>query len=85
MLTGRRSFWRIYLEQARKSGEWVEIPRYYTRTTAAQIVCDIRGGRRVAGIEADETWLAEWEGSDDPTQDHLCRIHIRYAGCHAGS
>ena len=83
MATQRRSFWRVHLQKARKTGEWVEIPRFYTRGTAGQIVSDIRGCRRVAGIEPHELWLAEWLGSDDPAQDHLCRIQIKFGGSYA--
>lgn len=81
----RRSFWRVQLDQARSKPGWHMIPRYYTRTTAMQIASDIRNGRRIAGVKADELWTAEWLSSDDRNEDHLCRILIMLEASNADS
>ena len=56
----RHSFWREQLEKARRTDTWHEVERTYTFLTAAQTCCDIRGGRRVAGMNPSETWDAQW-------------------------
>lgn len=76
----RTSFWRRQFNKGRtEPGKWVEVERQYTRSTALQVATDIRGGRRVAGIELGETWEAEaWNADgDDALQGVNWRICIR--------
>lgn len=75
-MTGRRSFWKIHLNRARKTGDWYHIPRYYTRLTASQICSDIRGHRRITGFHDGEHWQANWE-QEDVDDDIRCTIKIR--------
>lgn len=75
-MTGRRSFWKIHLHRARKTGDWYHVPRYYTRLTAAQIASDLRAGRRVTGIQLGEQWEATWD-QEDLDDDIRCTISIR--------
>jgi hypothetical protein len=77
MTTTRRSFWRIHLARARTNGDWYEIPRLYTRLTAAQTATDIRNGRRITGIQPNEKWMVEWQSADDPEFDWACTLRIK--------
>ena len=65
----RHSFWREQFEKARRKHTWHEVERIYTRLTAAQTCVDIRGGRRVVGINPGENWQAHWERIDPLSND----------------
>ena len=63
----RSTFWVRMFMLGRRTDEWVQVQRGYTRTTAAQITSDIVNAHRrpsssvrVRGIESGEVWDARW-------------------------
>ncbi|MFZ9629369.1 MAG: hypothetical protein ACO3C1_08455 [Ilumatobacteraceae bacterium] len=78
----RSTFWTRTFDEARRLGDWLQVPRLYTRKTAQQIASDIGNAhrrrpevQRVRGILDGEQWEATWapvDGSADG--DHVVRI-----------
>ena len=73
----RYSHWARELDRARRTQNWVTVDRLYTQKTARQIACDIRGGRRINGLKAHETWEAEVHAPDNRLDAHCWSIDIR--------
>lgn len=75
----RTSFWVRIFNHARSKEEWVQVPRLYTRATAAQLASDINNAHRrrpevlrVRGVMPGERWEARWEpSSDGALGDHI--------------
>lgn len=80
----RNTFWVRIFDVARHSDDWVRVPRYYTRSTAAQLASDITNAHRrnpvtlrVKGIVAGEVWEARWNTAPDgPKDDHVIWIRL---------
>jgi hypothetical protein len=80
----RNSFWVRIFDAARRTDDWVRVPRFYTRATAAQLASDITNAHRrdlqtlrVKGIYADEVWEARWSTAPDgPQNDHVIWIRL---------
>lgn len=84
----RSTFWTRTFAEARRRGDWLQVPRRYTRSTAQQIASDISNAhrrkpaaQRVRGIEAGEQWEADWAPADDADggddADHFVIIRLR--------
>lgn len=68
----RTSFWVRLFAHARSNSDWVQVPRLYTRATAAQLASDINNAHRrrpevlrVRGVLPGERWEARWEPADN--------------------
>ncbi|MFM8312358.1 MAG: hypothetical protein ACKOAZ_10730 [Ilumatobacteraceae bacterium] len=83
--TPRNTFWARTFGEARRTGDWTEVPRRYTRATAQQIASDISNAhrrkpanQRVRGIMAGEVWDARWEPIDgNANGDHRVFVRLR--------
>lgn len=83
----RNTFWARTFADARRSGNWTEVQRRYTRSTAQQIASDIGNAHRrkpahlrVRGIVPGEMWEARWEPIDGNAEgDHRVFIRLRPA------
>ncbi|MFZ9482335.1 MAG: hypothetical protein ACO3AV_05515 [Ilumatobacteraceae bacterium] len=81
---GSSSFWVRIFDAARRTDDWVRVPRFYTRATAAQLASDITNSHRrdldslrVKGIVPGEVWEARWNtASDGPKDDHVVWIRL---------
>lgn len=79
----RSSFWRRTFAGARASGDWFEVPKFYTGKTARQVASDVRCAskrgdldRRTRGIMPGEVWQARWEPAAGGAEGD-CRVFIR--------
>jgi hypothetical protein len=80
----RDTFWGRTFHEARQSGGWMLVPRYYTRSTASQLACDISRAHlrdperlRMRGPLPGEVWEAQWGPAEDgPDGDHLVSIRL---------
>lgn len=83
----RNTFWARVFEAARADGGWMQVPRRYTQSTAAQLTSDIcnwhrREGsnfrvRGVRGVRAGERWTARWEPvGDESSDDHVVWVRL---------
>lgn len=73
----RYSYWAQQLDRARKANGWFAVDRTYTEKTARQIASDIRGGRRVNGIQPNETWEVEVHAPTDRDQTFDWSIQLK--------
>lgn len=86
-MASRNSFWSRTFQEARTSGDWVRVRRYYSRTTAMQLVSDIvcahrrhHDALRVRGMAAGERWDARWEPADPgPRGDFVVWVRLAHA------
>jgi hypothetical protein len=67
----RSSFWSRTFHEARTTGDWTMVRRYYSRATAMQLSSDINCAHRrpadqlrMRGIAEGEQWDARWERAD---------------------
>jgi len=79
----RNSFWRRTFAGARESGDWFEVPKFYTGKTARQVASDVRCAskrtehdRRTRGILPGEVWEARWEPAVGGVEGD-CRVWVR--------
>jgi hypothetical protein len=71
------SHWVRLLEKARAEPNiWHTSDRYYSETTARQTACDIRHGRRIAGIKPGENIDADCWLIGDGTKTYEIAIRI---------
>lgn len=83
-MSNRNSFWIRTFNEARHTGDWVCVPRLYTRSTAAQLASDICNAHRrqphtvrVRGIAPGEQWEAYWSPAEQgPAGDHLVYVRL---------
>ena len=84
----RTTFWVRTLDHARQTRQWVQVQRYYTQTTAAQLTSDLCNAHtrspdrvRVKGIEPGEVWDAKWGiAPNGPNGDHVVWIRLLNPG-----
>lgn len=89
----RSTFWSRTFEYARRNGDWVRVPRTYTKATAQQIASDISNAHRrsmrtlrMRGIRPGEQWEARWEWApEDIGGDFVVWIRLHAASASLAS
>lgn len=84
MTRRRTTFWVRTFELARTTRQWVQVRRYYTQGTAAQLTSDICNAHnrppdrvRMKGIRSGEVWEAYWGiAPNGPNGDHIVWIRL---------
>jgi hypothetical protein len=77
------SFWTRTLNEARKSNDWMIIPRTYSMRTARQLASDLRNAHKrpesldLAGVRPGEKWEAKWRAPYDESKRYNCTVSIR--------